>query len=77
MLTLRLDKSTESEIEKMSRIQGISKSDLLRKCIKEYILNHKKPSLSEAGRKIFGKYSFKNKNLSVDSEKILRKHFQK
>jgi len=76
MLTLRLDKNTEQEIEKLSKSEGISKSELIRKSINEYLLSRKKPSLYEAGKDLFDKYSFDNENLSVDSEKILRKYFK-
>ncbi len=77
MLTLRLDKNIEQEIEKVSKSEGISKSELIRKSINEYLLNRKKTSLYGEGKVLFGKYSFDNENLSVDSEKILRKHFKR
>lgn len=76
MLTLRLDKNIEQEIAKLSKTEGISKSELIRKSINEYLLSHKKPSLYEAGKDLFGKYSIDNENLSVDSEEILRKRFK-
>ena len=77
MLTVRLDPDLEKEIEKISKIEGISKSRLIRESIKEYIKNYNKPTLYDAGKDMFGKYELEDNKLSLHSEKLLRDHFKK
>ena len=76
MLTVRLEQSLEMEIEKISKIEGISKSKLIRKSIKAYLNKYKKPSLFEVGKDMFGKYELEDNKLSLNSENLLRDHFK-
>ena len=72
MLIIRLDKKLEAEIEKVSKSENIRKSDLIRRSITEYLKKNKKPAIIEVGEEMFNKYSFKDSELSKNSEKILR-----
>ena len=64
LLTVRLDPSLEKEIEKISKIEGISKSRLIRRSIKDL-------------KDMFGKYELEDNRFSLHSEKLLRDHFNK
>jgi metal-responsive CopG/Arc/MetJ family transcriptional regulator len=77
MLTIRLEEELEREIEKISKSEGISKSEFIRRTIREYLRNRKEPDMYEVGKEMFNKYSFADKNLSVNTEKILKDHFRK
>lgn len=77
MLTLRLDEELEREIENISNAEGLSKSEFIRKTVREYIKNRKKASVYDVGKEMFNKYSFADKNFSINSETILREHFRK
>jgi len=76
MITLRLDPVLESEITVTAKNFGMTKSDLIRQSILEYIRNLKNPTAWEVGRDLFGRYSSGSKNLSVDRKKILKERIK-
>jgi len=76
MLTLRLDSHTENEIEQIAKSEGISKSELIRKSIHQFIKKYRKPSFYDVSTEK-SEYSLGNKNFSVESEKMLRNKFKK
>ena len=57
MITLRLDPALEQAIERTARNLGLSKSDLVRKSISEYLARMDAPTPWEAGNDLFGRYS--------------------
>ena len=75
MITLRLDPEMEKQVELYSKIKGISKSELVRESICEYLDTRLKPSLFEAGKEYFEKYELDDEDLSNNSEDILRRRF--
>lgn len=44
MLTLRLDKETEKELERRSQATGVSKSEIVRKSLKQYLRVEEAPT---------------------------------
>ena len=72
MITLRLDAETEHLLANTAKKLGLSKSELIRKSIREYLEKVKQPSAWEAGKDIFGKYSSGRENLSSDRKKLLK-----
>ena len=76
MLTIRLDNDLEIEIERMAKLEGISKSKFVRRSIIEYIKRYNKPTLYQVGKDMFGKYKTDDNKLSITCEKILRNHFK-
>ena len=56
MITLRLDPKLERAINHTAKNLGLSKSELIRKSISEYLSKLKQPSPWEAGKDLFGKY---------------------
>ena len=77
MLTIRLDKKTEKDIDDMAKHLQVSKSDLVRECIAQYIVNFEKASAWELGEDKFGKYASGKGNLSKDRKTLLTKIIQK
>ena len=69
MITLRLDPDLEHAITNTATNLGLTKSDLIRKSILEYLRKLGKQNAWEAGQDLFGKYSSGYHNLSSDRKK--------
>ncbi len=72
MIALRLDPNLEKEITTVAKNLGLTKSDLIRKSVIEYIGKLESPNGWELGKEFFGRYSSGLKNLSVDRKRILK-----
>ncbi len=72
MITLRLDPKLEKTINDAAHRLGLSKSELIRKSVTEYINKLEKPSPWELGSDIFGKYASGQGNLSRDRKALLK-----
>ncbi len=73
MITLRLDQKLEKTINETAHRLGLSKSELIRKSVTEYIDKLEKPSPWDLGNDIFGKYASGQDNLSKDRKALLKK----
>ncbi len=72
MITLRLDPKLEKTIDTVAHQLGVSKSELIRKSIAEFIGKLEKPSPWELGCDIFGKYASEQDNLSKDRKVLIQ-----
>ena len=72
MLTLRLDTNLEQAVVNTAKNLGLTKSELIRKSILEYLGKLGKQSAWEAGHELFGNYSSGYGNLSADRKEILK-----
>jgi len=72
MITLRLDPKLEQSINKIAHQMGVSKSELIRKSITEFIDNLDKPSPWALGHDVFGKYASHMDNLSSDRKSLIK-----
>ena len=72
MITLRLDPDLEKEISTVAKNIGITKSDLIRQSLIEYLGKLERPNAWELGKDFFGRYSSGLGNLSVDRKTILK-----
>jgi len=72
MITLRLDPKLEKNINDAAHRLGLSKSELIRKSVAEYIDRLEKPSPWELGSDLFGKYASGQDNLSKDRKTLLK-----
>ncbi len=83
MITVRLKPELEKILEITAEQFGMTKSELVRRSIEEYLKKLEvKVTPWELGKDLFGKYSSGKRNLSKDRKKILRqklleKHFEK
>ena len=72
MMTLRLDEQMEQEIEQASSVLRISKSELIRRSVRNYLDEQiGKMDPWEAGKDLFEQFDSGVQNLSVDRKKIV------
>ena len=72
LITFRLDPELEQTINKIAQQMGVSKSELIRKSITEFIGRLDKPSPWELGSDVFGKYASTYESLSRDRKQLVR-----
>lgn len=72
MITLRLDPKIEQDINNTAKNLGITKSELIRKSILEYLNKIDTANAWEAGKDLFGKYSSGLNNLSTERKEIIK-----
>ncbi|BCL60069.1 transcriptional regulator [Desulfomarina profundi] len=72
MITIRLDQKLEQQIENTAKNLGLSKSELIRKSINEYLSKLKQPNAWDIGEDLFGKYSSGLGNLSSDRKELIK-----
>ncbi|MAT95613.1 MAG: CopG family transcriptional regulator [Anaerolineaceae bacterium] len=72
MITVRLDPQLEQTINELARHLGVSKSELIRRSIAEYVDKLEKPSAWELGKDVFGKYASENRDLAKDRKKLVK-----
>lgn len=73
MITLRLDPELEQEIRNTAKNLGLTRSELIRQSIHDYLRKLRKPSAWEAGKDLFGNYSSGLGNLSANCKDLVRK----
>jgi RHH-type rel operon transcriptional repressor/antitoxin RelB len=76
MISLRLDTKTEKEIETTAASAGMSKSDLIRKSVQEY-LKLRSTSPWDRGRDLFARHGSGIKNLSENVAAVFREKIRK
>jgi len=72
MITLRLDPKLEKTISHVAKQLGVSKSELIRKSIIDFIDKLDKPTPWELGGEMFGRYASEQDNLSRDRKSLLK-----
>ena len=72
-LSLRLDEQTAQQLEDLAREKGLSKSELVRQCLAEY-LSQQQQRLSpwELGKDLFGRAASGRGDLSRKAEQIVQ-----
>jgi len=68
-----LDPTLEQTINNTAKNLGLTKSELIRKSILDYLNKLDKVNAWEAGQDLFGKYSSGLNNLSTERKQILKK----
>ena len=72
MITLRLDPKLELTVKNTAKNLGLTKSELIRKSINEYLGRLKQPNPWDIGEDLFGKYSSGLGNLSANRKKLIK-----
>jgi predicted transcriptional regulator len=72
MITLRLDSALEKNLTDMANILGLTKSELIRRSLFEYLEKIRRPSAWELGEDKFGRYASGKGNLSSDRKVLLK-----
>ena len=72
MITLRLDENLEQQINNTAKNLGLTKSELIRKSITDYLQKLKQPDAWAIGEDLFGNYSSGRSNLSSDRKELVK-----
>jgi hypothetical protein len=73
-ISLRLTDRLTRTLTAVAKARGISKSELIRKCLDEYFANEtQEPTAWDLGKHLFGCYNSGQGDLSVRAEEIVRK----
>lgn len=72
MITLRLDPKLEQEVNVTAKNLGLTKSELIRKSINNYLGVLPKPTAWEIGEELFGNYSSGLGNLSTKRKEMIK-----
>lgn len=72
MITPRLDPKLEQKVNNTAKKLGLSKSELIRISISEYLEKLKQPNSWEVGKDLFGRYSSGKANLSTRRKELLK-----
>ena len=72
MITLRLDPKLEQAVNVKAKNLGLTKSELIRQCIRDYIAKSQHSNAWDVGQDLFGKYSSNQSNLSQDRKSLIK-----
>jgi predicted DNA-binding protein len=73
MISVRLSKELEDKIERLSKQENMTKSDIVKEALSKYIVEHeKKTNPFELGKELFGKHGSGKGNLSEVYKKKVR-----
>ena len=73
MITLRLDQKLEQRINNTAKNLGLTKSELIRQSVTEYLNKLKQPNAWEIGEELFGKYASGQGELSSKRKELVKK----
>lgn len=72
-MSLRLSEELERGLEQAAREEGVSKSELVRRCLADYLGEcRKKPTAWELGRDLAGKYDSGRSDVSSNRKRIVK-----
>jgi len=79
MLTVRLPENLEKEIRNLAAEEKVTKSQIIKNALREYIKKKKKETPYNLGKDLFGKFEYKETELSQNykgkiKEKISEKY---
>ena len=73
MITLRLDSQLEQNLINMAAQMGVSKSELVRICIKNFMTQQaEQPTAWELGQHLFGKYASPDPDLARNRKALIK-----
>jgi hypothetical protein len=71
-ISLRLNERLAKQLESVAREKGVSKSQLVRQCLEEYLSQQReRPTPWELGKHLFGRHGGGRRDLAENSEKIV------
>ena len=56
MISVRTDKELEDQIDRVARIQGVSRSAVVKLALQSYLEKYERPSAWDIGKDLFGRY---------------------
>jgi predicted DNA-binding protein len=76
-ISLRLDDRLTRRLAALAKARGISKSELIRKCLDEYLVGQEQqPTAWELGRHLFGCYKNGQGDRSVRAKEVAREQIR-
>lgn len=72
MISVRLDSDLEHHLDRVARIQGVSRSEVVRRSIESYLGKYQRPSAWELGESLFGKHGSGEKERAKRSKEIMK-----
>ena len=72
MITLRLDPQLDQLLKNTAENMGLSKSELIRRSILDYIGRLKTPNAWDVGQDLFGKHASGHNDLSVRRKELIK-----
>jgi RHH-type rel operon transcriptional repressor/antitoxin RelB len=71
-ISLRVDEKLAQQLEGVARARGVSKSEVVRLCLEEFLAREQtRPTAWELGKDLFGRHSSGRGDLSENSEEIV------
>ena len=72
-LTVRIEKRLEQALGRAAREEGVTRSEMLRRCLEEFLARRKSSRVAwELGKDLFGKLGSGRSDLSADRKQVLR-----
>ena len=72
-ISLRLDDRLTRKLASLAKARGMTKSELIRKCLRDYLAgSDQEPTAWELGKHLFGCYKSGRGDLSVRAKEIAR-----
>ena len=72
-ISLRLDDQLTRQLVSLAKARGMTKSELIRKCLRDYLAGAEQgPTAWELGKHLFGRYKSGQGDLSVRAKEIAR-----
>ena len=72
-ISLRLDDRLTRKLAALAKARGLSKSELIRRCLNEYLAGQdQQPTAWELGKHLFGCYRSRRGDLSVRAREVAR-----
>jgi len=72
MIYMRLEPKLEQALNNMAKSLGLSRSELIRRSISDYLDKLNKPTAWEAGRDLFGRHASGQGNLAAARKKLAK-----
>ena len=72
MITLRLDPKLDKIVSNTAKNLGLTKSELVRKSLVDYISKLSSPNAWDTGKALFGKYASGREDLSSNRKALLK-----
>ena len=71
-MTIRLDETLEQRIEQLAASLGITKSELIRKSVDQFISSVNRADPWTAGKDLFGKFKSGRSDLSTNRKQVVK-----
>ncbi len=76
-ISFRLDQELKEKLDSLARARGVSRSDLIRECLKDFLSREEqRPSAWELGKELFGRIGSGHRTLARDRKQIVKERIR-